>query len=97
MIITSHMQNIIQIYPCLLKLSRKQESVTDGRTDCPYYYISHRYRGGYKCWVAFDHKCRSPLYRYHYAYKLEVQELPTIREQLGSSPMFALGPCRSSC
>ena len=31
MIITSHMQNIIQIYPCLLKLSRKQESVTDGQ------------------------------------------------------------------
>jgi hypothetical protein len=27
------MQNIIQIYPCLLKLSHKQESVTDGRTD----------------------------------------------------------------
>jgi hypothetical protein len=31
MIITSHMQKIIQIYPCLLKLSHKQESVTDGR------------------------------------------------------------------
>jgi hypothetical protein len=29
------MQKIIQIYPCLLKLSRKQESVTDGH----YYYI----------------------------------------------------------
>jgi hypothetical protein len=27
------MQNIIQIHPCLLKLLRKQESVTDGRTD----------------------------------------------------------------
>jgi hypothetical protein len=25
MIITSHMHKIIQIYPCLLKLSRKQE------------------------------------------------------------------------
>ena len=25
MIITSHMQKIIQIYPCLLKLSRKQD------------------------------------------------------------------------
>ena len=36
------MQKIIQIHPCLLKLSRKQESVTDGR----YYYIPHRYRGG---------------------------------------------------
>ena len=35
MIITSHRQKNIQIYPCLLKLSRKQESVTDGR----YYYI----------------------------------------------------------
>jgi hypothetical protein len=31
MIITSHMQKMIQIYTCLLKLSRKQESVTDGR------------------------------------------------------------------
>jgi len=27
------MQKIIQIHPCLLKLSRKQESVTDGLTD----------------------------------------------------------------
>jgi hypothetical protein len=33
MIITSHMQKIIQIYPCLLMLSRKQESVTDRQTD----------------------------------------------------------------
>jgi hypothetical protein len=33
MIITSHMQKIIQIHPCLLKLSRKQESVTDEQTD----------------------------------------------------------------
>ena len=37
------MPKIIQIYPCLLKLSRKQESVTDGQTDgqtdCRYYYI----------------------------------------------------------
>jgi hypothetical protein len=32
MIIKSHMHKIIQIYPCLLKLSRKQESVTDGQT-----------------------------------------------------------------
>jgi hypothetical protein len=39
MIITSHMQNIIQIYPCLLKLSLKQESVMDGQTDSRYYYI----------------------------------------------------------
>ena len=30
MIITSHMQKIIQIHPCLL-LSCKQENVTDGR------------------------------------------------------------------
>jgi hypothetical protein len=27
MIITSHMQNIIQIYPCLKKLSRKQNTI----------------------------------------------------------------------
>jgi hypothetical protein len=55
-IITSHKQKIIQIHPCLLKLSRKQESVTDGRTDRQtdrqtygrYYYIPHRYRGGIK-------------------------------------------------
>ena len=33
MIITSHMHKIIQIYTCLLMLSRKQESVTDGQTD----------------------------------------------------------------
>jgi hypothetical protein len=46
MIITSHMQNIIQIYPCLLELSHKQESVKDGQTDGHYYYIPHRYRGG---------------------------------------------------
>jgi hypothetical protein len=39
MIITSHLQNIIQIYTCLLKLLRKQESVTDGQTDDRYYYI----------------------------------------------------------
>ena len=42
------MQKIIQIYPCLLKLSRKQESVTDGQTDSRYYYIPHCYRGGDK-------------------------------------------------
>jgi hypothetical protein len=46
------MQKIIQIYPCLLKLSRKQESVTDGQTDRRtngrYYYIPHRHRGEIK-------------------------------------------------
>jgi hypothetical protein len=44
------MQKIIKIHPCLLKLSRKQESETNGRTerqtDGRYYYIPHRYRGG---------------------------------------------------
>jgi hypothetical protein len=30
MIITSHMQNIIQINPCLLKLSRKQDTIGFG-------------------------------------------------------------------
>ena len=40
------MQKIIQIHPCLLKLSHKQESMTDGQTDSRYYYIPHRYRGG---------------------------------------------------
>ena len=29
MIITSHMQEIIQIYPCLLKLSRKQDIILE--------------------------------------------------------------------
>jgi len=33
MIIRSHMQKTIQIHTCLLKLSHKQESVTDGQTD----------------------------------------------------------------
>ena len=33
------MHKIIQIYPYLLKLSPKQESVTDGQTDGRYYYI----------------------------------------------------------
>ena len=46
MIITSHMQKIIQIHPCLLKLSHKQESVTDGQTDGCYYYIPHPIAGG---------------------------------------------------
>ena len=46
MIITSRMQKIIQIHPCLLKLLRKQESVMDGQTDGRYYYIPHRYHGG---------------------------------------------------
>jgi hypothetical protein len=44
MIITSHMHNSIQIHPCLLKLIRKKESVTDGRTAA--ITISYRYRGG---------------------------------------------------
>jgi septin family protein len=39
MIITSYMQKSIQIYLCLLKLSHRQESVTDRRTDGRYYYI----------------------------------------------------------
>jgi len=45
------MQKIIKIYPCLLKLSRKQESVTDGQTDRRPLNITispHRYRGGIK-------------------------------------------------
>ena len=53
MIITSHMQKIIQIYPCLLKLSCKQESVTDGQTDrrtdwqtAAITISPHSYRGG---------------------------------------------------
>jgi hypothetical protein len=43
------MQNIIQIYTCLLKLSRKQESVMDGQTDRRMAAITispHRYCGG---------------------------------------------------
>jgi hypothetical protein len=46
MIITSHMQKKFQIHPCLLKLSCKQESVTDRRTNSRYYYIPHRYHEG---------------------------------------------------
>ena len=47
------MQKIIQIYTCLLKLSRKQESVTDGRMDgrtdgqtADITISPHRYHGG---------------------------------------------------
>jgi hypothetical protein len=43
------MQKNIEIYPCLLKLSRKQESVTDGQTDRQTAAITispHRYRRG---------------------------------------------------
>ena len=45
------MHKIIQIYPCLLKLSHKQESVTDGQTDktdrqAAITISPHRYRGG---------------------------------------------------
>ena len=42
------MQEIIQIYPWLLKLSRQQESVTDGQIDGRplLLYIPPRYRGG---------------------------------------------------
>jgi hypothetical protein len=55
------MQTIIQIHPCLLKLSRKQESVTDGRTDSRYYYSPQRYRGGkiiqiYPCLLKLSRK-----------------------------------------
>jgi hypothetical protein len=45
MIFTSHMQKIIQIYTYLLKLSRKQESVTDGQTTA-ITITPYRYRGG---------------------------------------------------
>jgi len=55
------MQKIIQIYPCLLKLSRKQESVTDGQRDgwtdgrtdertAANTISPHRYRGGIIMW-----------------------------------------------
>jgi hypothetical protein len=39
------MHKIIQIYPCLLKLSRKQESVTDRQT-AAITISPHRYHGG---------------------------------------------------
>jgi hypothetical protein len=55
------MQNIIQIHLCLLKLSRKQESVTDGQTDGRNYYIPHRYRGG-----IINFEWRSALERVHF-------------------------------
>ena len=51
------MQNIIQIYPCLLKLSRKQESVTDGQTDRRTAAITispHRYRRGIIIYTFFQ-------------------------------------------
>ena len=54
MIITSHMQTIIQIHQCLTKLSHKQESVTDGR----YYYIPLRYRNSDSGGVIKDMYCK---------------------------------------
>jgi hypothetical protein len=55
------MQKIIQIYPCLLKLSRKQESVTDGQTDGQtdglyYYFPSPLSRG-----IITQHKVKLSL------------------------------------
>jgi hypothetical protein len=41
------MQKIIQIYPCLFKLSRKQESVTDGQL-AAITISPHRYHRGIK-------------------------------------------------
>jgi hypothetical protein len=63
MIITSHMQNIIQIYLDLLKLSRKQDTILnigDARPDHNFFV----FRDGsmiFRMWV-HDHKavCRVP-------------------------------------
>ena len=51
------MQKIIQIYTCLLKLSRKQESVTDGWMDGQTADITispHRYHGGIQKTVGME-------------------------------------------
>ena len=54
---------IIQIYPCLLKLSCKQESVTDGqtdrRTDGCYYYIRSPLSRGDKINIYKVHKLKT--------------------------------------
>jgi hypothetical protein len=63
----------------------------DGWTDrvIPIYPPPNFVCGGYKnYWVPFDHKCKSPIYRYHYVYKLE--------RHPSSSLIFVLGPCCSS-
>ena len=48
MIITSHMQKIIQIHPCLLSY-RINKKVW--QTDGGYFYIPHRYRGEIKIYI----------------------------------------------
>ena len=48
------MQKNIQIYTCLLKLPRKQESVTDGGT-AAITISPHRYRGGIKIERSFTY------------------------------------------
>jgi hypothetical protein len=56
------MHKIIQIYPCLLKLSRKQESVTDGR----YYYIPSPLSWG-------DNKVNLELKKYAFEKRYSIQ------------------------
>jgi hypothetical protein len=50
MIITSHMQKIIQIHPCLLSY-RIKKKVWRRQTDGGYFYIPHRYRGEIKIYI----------------------------------------------
>jgi hypothetical protein len=78
---------IIQIYPCLLKLSRKQGSVTSGR----YYYIPHRYRGGIirsfecfmenllarettRCFVLYCRRQQNNFWYSKYSYETELKK-----------------------
>jgi hypothetical protein len=46
MIITSHMQNIIQIHPYSSYRVNKKVGRMDRQTNGRYYYIPHRCRGG---------------------------------------------------
>jgi hypothetical protein len=70
MIITSYMQNNIQICPCLLKLSHKQESVMDGQTDGRYYNIpSPLSRGDKK-----DKRTNNDLQNIHIILKIKWHE-----------------------
>ena len=83
MIITNHMQKIIQIYPFLLKLSCKQESVTDGR----YYYIPSLLSRG----------DNNDAKKQHFCGNMSMKLLEVSLSCLHFSLMFSEGEVKSPC
>ena len=77
------MQKIIQIYPCFLKLSHKQESVMDGQTDrrtdgqtAAITISPQRYRGGitrydYNLTIMKSPKPANDCFRHHHVEELQ--------------------------